>query len=72
MKLETIVAMALMNRFALSFLWFVVEYGQKGHCHGQFDERRLSSFIVVHIRLLNLRHFGLLMCQFEHEIEWRL
>jgi hypothetical protein len=40
MKLETVVAMALINRFALSFLWFVVEYGQKGHCHGQLDERR--------------------------------
>ena len=24
--------------FVLSFLWFVVELGQKGHCHGQADE----------------------------------
>jgi hypothetical protein len=38
MKLNTIVAMVLMSRFALSFLWFVVEYGQKGYCHGQLDE----------------------------------
>jgi hypothetical protein len=71
MKLERIVAMALINGFALSFLWFVVEYGQKGHCHGQLDERRLSSFLVVH-KLLNSQHFGLLTCQFELKIERRL
>jgi hypothetical protein len=70
MKLETIVAMALLNRFTLSFLWSVVEYGPKGHCHGQLDERRLSSFLVVH-KLLNPQHFGLLMCQFDFEIERR-
>jgi hypothetical protein len=29
MKLKTVVAMALINIFALSFLWFVVEYGQR-------------------------------------------
>jgi hypothetical protein len=51
MKLETVVAMALINRFALSFLWFVVEYGQKGHCHGQLDERQpqfccLNKFVT--------------------------
>jgi hypothetical protein len=40
MKVEPVVAMALINRFVLSFLWFVVEYGQKGHCHGQLDEGR--------------------------------
>jgi hypothetical protein len=40
MKLETVVAMALIHIFALSFLWFVVEYGQKGCCLGQLDERR--------------------------------
>jgi hypothetical protein len=40
MKLETVVAMALISSFALSFLWLVVEYGQKGRCHGQLDERR--------------------------------
>jgi hypothetical protein len=40
MKLKTVVAMALViNRFALLFLWFVVEYGQKGRCHGQLDEQ---------------------------------
>jgi hypothetical protein len=73
MKSKTIVAMmALINRFALSFLWFVVEYGQKGHRHaGQLDERGLSSFLVVH-KLLNLRHSGLLACHFELEIERRL
>jgi hypothetical protein len=38
MKLEPVVAMALISSFALSFLWFVVEYGQKGRCHGQLDE----------------------------------
>jgi hypothetical protein len=32
-KFETIVAMALIHRFALAFLFFVVDYGQKGHCH---------------------------------------
>jgi hypothetical protein len=69
-KFETIVAMALTNRFALSFLWFVVQYGQKGHCHGQLDERRLS-LLVVH-KLLNLRYFGLLTCQFDLEIEHKI
>jgi hypothetical protein len=71
MKLETIVAMALINRFALSFLWFVVEDGQKGHCRGQLNELQLSSFLVVY-KLLNLRQFVLLTCQFELEIERRL
>jgi hypothetical protein len=67
MKLEMIVAIALINRFALSFLCFVFEYVRKGHCHAQIDERRLSSSLVVH-RLLNSRHFGLLTCQFELEL----
>jgi hypothetical protein len=53
MKLKKIVAMALPNRFALSFLWFAVEYGQKGNCHGQLDEQGLSLLLVVH-KLLNL------------------
>jgi hypothetical protein len=37
MKLKTIIARALINRFALLFLWFVVEHGQKGYCHGQLN-----------------------------------
>ncbi len=48
MKLEMVVATALINRFTLSVLWFVVEYGQKGHCHGQLDERRLQFLLVAH------------------------
>jgi hypothetical protein len=43
MKLKAIVSTALLNRFALSFLWLVVDYGQKGYCHGQLDERRLRA-----------------------------
>jgi hypothetical protein len=39
MKLNTLVTIVLLIRFALSVLWFVVECGQKkGHCHGQLDE----------------------------------
>jgi hypothetical protein len=53
MKLEIIIAAGLINRSALSFLWFAVEYGQKGHCHGQLNERRLSFLLVVD-KLLNL------------------
>jgi hypothetical protein len=46
MKLDTIVAIVILIRFALSVLWSVVECGQnKGHCHGQFDEQRLQFFI---------------------------
>jgi hypothetical protein len=48
MKLDTIVAVVILIRFALSVLWFVVECGQKGHCHGQLDERRLQFLLVVH------------------------
>jgi hypothetical protein len=48
MKLDTLVHMVLLIRFALSFLWFVVGCGQKGHCHGQLDERRLQFLLVVH------------------------
>jgi hypothetical protein len=57
MKLGTIVAMVLVKRFASSFLCFVVEYGQNGHCHGQLDEQPLSFLLAVH-KLLNLLHFG--------------
>jgi hypothetical protein len=39
MKLNTLVTMVLLIRFTLSFLWFAVECGQKGHRHGQLDER---------------------------------
>ena len=53
MNLNTIVAMVQINRFASSFLWFVVEYDQEDHCHGQLDEQRLSFLLVVH-KLLNL------------------
>jgi hypothetical protein len=56
MKLKTIVATALINRFALSFLWFVVAYGQKGYCHGQFDEGQ-PGFLLVVDKLLNLLTF---------------
>jgi hypothetical protein len=45
--------MVLINRFALSFLWFVVEYGQKGHGHGQLHEQQLSFLLFVH-KLLSL------------------
>jgi hypothetical protein len=48
MKLDTIVAIVILIRFALSLLWFVVECGQKGHCHGQLDEQRLQFLLVVH------------------------
>jgi hypothetical protein len=47
MIVKTIVATALINRSALSFLWFVVEYGEKDHCHGQLDEQRLSFLLLV-------------------------
>jgi hypothetical protein len=30
------------------FLWFAVEHGQKGHCHGQLDEGQLQSLLVVY------------------------
>jgi hypothetical protein len=48
-----IVAMVLINIFTLTCLWLVVEYGQKGHWHGQPDERQLNFLLVVH-KLLNL------------------
>jgi hypothetical protein len=44
MKLDKIVAIGISIRFALSVLWFVVECSQKGHCHGQLDERLLQFF----------------------------
>ena len=34
--------MVILIRFALTFLWFVVECGQKGHGRGQLDERAIS------------------------------
>jgi hypothetical protein len=51
MKLDKLVTIVLFIRFALSVLWFVVECGQKGHCHGHLDERRLQFLLVVHHKL---------------------
>jgi hypothetical protein len=48
MKLDKLVTIALFIRFAVSVLWFVVEYGHKGHCHGQLDERRLQFLLLLH------------------------
>jgi hypothetical protein len=48
MKLDTLVTIVLLIRFALSVLWFVVECGQKGHCHGQLDEQQLQFLLFVH------------------------
>jgi hypothetical protein len=49
MKVDTIVvAIVISIRFALSVLWFVVEFGQKSHCHGQLDERRLQFLLGLH------------------------
>jgi hypothetical protein len=46
-KLTKLITVVTLIRFALPVLWFVVECGQKGHCHGQFDERRLQFLLVV-------------------------
>ncbi len=46
--LKLVVTIVILIRFALLVLWFVVEYGQKGHCHGQLDEQRLQFLLVVH------------------------
>jgi hypothetical protein len=46
MEHDKLVAMILLIRFALSFLWFVVECGQKGHCHGQLDEPQLPFYLL--------------------------
>jgi hypothetical protein len=67
MKLEKVVVIALISRFALSFLWFAVEYGQKGRCHGQLDERR-PQFCCWNKSV----NFGLLTCQFELAFEPKL
>jgi hypothetical protein len=48
MKLDTIVAIVILIRFALSVLWFGVKCGKKGHCHGQLDERRLQLLLGLH------------------------
>jgi hypothetical protein len=48
MKLNTLVTIGLLIRFAFSILWFVVECGQKGHPHGQLDEQQLSFLLVVY------------------------
>jgi hypothetical protein len=48
MKPDTIVAIVILIRYALSVLWFVVEFGQKGHCHGQLDERRMQFLLGSH------------------------
>jgi hypothetical protein len=39
MKLNKLVTVVILIRFALPALWFVVECDQKGHCYGQLDER---------------------------------
>jgi hypothetical protein len=44
-KFNTI-AIVLINRFMSSLLLFVVEYGQKGHCHGQVDEQQVSFYLL--------------------------
>jgi hypothetical protein len=38
MKLDKPVTVVIIVRFALPVLWFAVEFGQKGHCHGELDE----------------------------------
>ena len=47
MKLNKLVTVVIIIRFALLVLWFVVECGQKGHCHGELDERRPQFLLVV-------------------------
>ncbi len=47
MKLDKVVTVVIIIRFALPVLWFVVECGQKGHCHGELDERRPQFLLVV-------------------------
>jgi hypothetical protein len=66
----TIYSKEIQNNGSL-FLWFVVEDGQNDDCHGQLDLGRLSCLLVVD-KLFNLQRFGLLTCQFDLEIEWRL
>jgi hypothetical protein len=48
MKLNRLVTVVIIIRFVLPFLRFTVECGQKGHCHGELDERRLQFLLVVH------------------------
>jgi hypothetical protein len=50
MKLNKLVTVVIIIRFALLVLWFVVECGQKGHCHGELDERR-PQFLLVERKL---------------------
>jgi hypothetical protein len=48
MKLDRLVNVVIIIRFILPVLRFAVESGQKGHCHGELDERRLQFLLVVH------------------------
>jgi hypothetical protein len=48
MKFDKLVTVVILIRSALPVLWFVVEFGQKGHCHGELDGRRLQFLLVMH------------------------
>jgi hypothetical protein len=48
MKVDRLVTVDIIIRFVLPVLRFVVECGEKGHCHGELDERRLQFLLVVH------------------------
>ena len=48
MKLNKVVTVVIIIRFALPVLWFVVECGQNGHCHGELDERRQQFLLGLH------------------------
>jgi hypothetical protein len=40
MKVDKQVTVVIIIRFVLPVLRFVVKCGQKGHCHGEVDERQ--------------------------------
>jgi hypothetical protein len=48
MKLYRLVTVVIIIRFVLPVLRLAVECGQKGHCHGELDERQLQFLLVVH------------------------
>ena len=48
MKLDILVTVVIIIRLVLPGLRFVVECSQKGHCHGELDERPLQFLLVVH------------------------
>jgi hypothetical protein len=66
MKLDTIVAIVILIRFALSVLWFAVECGQKGQCHGQLDERRLQFLLGLHKFRVFLFKYNNNLCACSH------